>query len=70
MIDDDKILNVDDVLSIMPRGITKGWLYDNWEKLGGVKIARRKLILKTVLYDHLQAGGLVLHQGNYQRRAS
>ena len=61
------ILSVDDVAAIMPGNITKAWLYSNWEKLGGVSIGRRKLIIRGVLYECLQNRDLVVCQNNNER---
>ncbi len=66
--DDEKIMSIDDVVAVIPKNITKSWIYSNWERLGGVVISRRKLILEGVLYDHLRAKGMALCEGNSKRR--
>jgi hypothetical protein len=58
------IMSVEDAAAIMPKSITKSWLYSNWEKLGGICLGRRKLILKEVLFARLQNQKLVVHQGS------
>ena len=57
-----EILTPDDVASLMPQSISKPWIEEHWEELGGTDIAGCKLILKSVLYDNLQSDQKKVHQ--------
>ena len=60
MKDDFEIMTPDEVFSLMPPSVPKSWVYAHWGELGGVKIGKRKLILREVLYGNLQKEGLVV----------
>ena len=61
------ILTPKEVAVIMPSSVPKSWVYAHWEDFGGVTIGRRKLILKEVLYAHLQTKGTVLSKSPDKR---
>lgn len=63
-----EFLTPKDVALLMPPSIKKTWLYDHWEDLGGVRIGRKKLILKEIFYANFQKEGLVVCQGGKERK--
>ena len=54
------ILTPNEVALLMPPSVPKSWIYAHWGELGGVKIGRRKLILREVFYANFQKEGLVV----------
>lgn len=61
------ILTPDEVAKLMPSSVPKSWVYAHWEELGGVKIGKRKLILREVLYGNLQKREMVVRKDNEGR---
>ena len=62
-----EIMTPTEVLSLMPASLPKSWVYAHWEDLGGVKIGRRKLILREVFYANFQKEGLVVCTDRQER---
>jgi hypothetical protein len=62
------ILTPREVALLMPSSISKSWIYEHWEELGGIKIGRRKLILRSVLYANLQGKRLVVRENREGRK--
>jgi hypothetical protein len=61
------ILTPDEVSELMPSSVPKSWIYSHWEELGGVKIGKRKLILREMLYANLQTGRMVVCPSNSEK---
>lgn len=61
----DKILTPKEVHDLIPM-VSMGWIYKNWERLGGVKIKGRKLIRREILYAGLQKEETVAPESNHQ----
>jgi hypothetical protein len=58
-----RILTPKMVKKLVP-DVSLTWVHENWELLGGVKIAGKKLLLEDVLYANLQKQRTLLHQGD------
>ena len=64
----DDILTPREVALLMPSSVPISWIYAHWEDLGGIKIGRRKLILRSELYANLQGKGLVVRENRERRK--
>jgi hypothetical protein len=68
MFSDYEILTPHEVAQLMPASVPISWVYANWDSLGGVKIGKRKLILKEVLYANLQKRQVVVRSNREERK--
>ena len=64
----DDILTPREVALLMPSSISKSWIYEHWEDLGGIKIGRRNIILRSVFYDNLQRRKVVVRENREGRK--
>jgi hypothetical protein len=62
------ILTPREVALLMPSSVPISWIYAHWEDLGGIRIGRRKLILRSVLYANLQGEGLLVRENREGRK--
>lgn len=64
----DDILTPREVALLMPSSVPISWIYAHWEDLGGIRIGRRKLILRSVLYANLQGKRLLVRENREGRK--
>ena len=62
------ILTPREVALLMPSSVPISWIYAHWEDLGGIRIGRRKLILRSVLYANLQGKRLLVRENREGRK--
>ena len=62
------ILTPREVALLMPSSISISWIYEHWEDLGGIKIGRRNIILRSVFYLNLQGRRVLVRENREGRK--